>query len=73
MAKDFFTLEELATRYRCNQITVRRWFARGAFPMPIQINAGKLLWPASVIEAFERRFQAQAAAPAKTEVAREPA
>lgn len=58
----FFTLGNLCTRYHVQPITIRRWFARGAFPTPIQINGGRLLWPVAVVEEFERSFQKQTAA-----------
>ena len=64
---EFWTIGELAKRYRCTPISIRRWVAKGEFPAPLRFGRRKILWPAAIVAAHEARVTATAAPP-QTEV-----
>ena len=46
---EFYTVRELAERYRCSLVTIRRWCSGGSFPQPIRLGRRTLLWPAATV------------------------
>jgi predicted DNA-binding transcriptional regulator AlpA len=51
-----FTPTELATRYKVNSRTLRRWVATGEFPRPI-VFGRTARWPENIVHEHEQRNQ----------------
>jgi prophage regulatory protein len=50
MASSFLKLREVARRTSLSSATIRRLIAKGEFPRPIKISAGRVAWPETVID-----------------------
>jgi hypothetical protein len=56
--RDYFTLPEIAERYRTTEATVRYWRHVGYGPEGIKIGT-RVLYPRDRVEAFDRKLRKQ--------------
>jgi len=53
--KNYFSAAELAKYFGVSQGTIWRWAKDGILPQPTRLTPKTVRWPASVIEAFEKK------------------
>ena len=58
---DYFTIPEIADRYRTTEATVRYWRHVGYGPEGVKLGA-RVLYPREQVEAFDRQLREQARA-----------
>jgi predicted DNA-binding transcriptional regulator AlpA len=56
MGRPLLTIQDLARRYQCLEVTVSRWHVRGSLPRPIKLPGSRIpLWRPCDIDLWERK------------------